>query len=107
MTTWTWEIKKMETAPTEGSYSDVVKKVHWALRGVNSNGISHNARGIAKLASPSGEFTDYASLDEATVITWVEGYLGSSKITDIKSIIDAKISEKETPSIVTKPLPWA
>ena len=36
--TKTWDIAAMDSAPTEGSLSDVVKTIHWNCRGTETVG---------------------------------------------------------------------
>ena len=44
--TYTWEFVQLDTAPTEGSLSDVVKSIHWRITGVSDTRTPNNATSI-------------------------------------------------------------
>ena len=113
--TKTWDIAAMDSAPTEGSLSDVVKTIHWNCRGtetvgsgesaVTYNSYSYGCIGLADADASS--FTDFASITKANAIAWVQAALGTDEVTNIENGLEAKITEQKTPSIETKTLPWS
>ena len=112
--TKTWDIAAMDSAPTEGSLSDVVKTIHWNCRGTETVGSGESAvtydsyfYGCIGLAdADASSFTDFASITKANAIAWVQAELGTDEVTNIENGLEAKITEQKTPSIETKTLPW-
>ena len=108
--TKTWGIVAMDSAPTEGSLSDVVKTIHWNCTGTETVGsdtyssYSYGCVGLA--AADSNSFTDFASITKANAIAWAQAALGTDEVTDVETGLEAKIDEQKTPSIESKPLPW-
>lgn len=100
--TYTWNVVSLETAPTEGDHSDVVKTVHWEATAVDGD---HSARsyGSVGLDAPSGEFTTYASITKDQAVTWAKAKLDTD---EIESGLAKQIDELKAPSIETKDLPW-
>ena len=109
---YTWDVSKVDTYPTKSSRSDVVYNVHWRLTGIDSS--NNDSDGNPQRSSLFGtqlidtsdltSFTAFGSLNSSTVQGWVETALGSSKVTELKSIISANITEKVTPTSVLKKL---
>ena len=108
--TKTWDIVAMDSAPTEGSLSDVVKTIHWNCTGTETVGsdtyssYSYGCVGLA--AADSNSFTDFASITKANAIAWAQAVIGADEVTAIETGLEAKITEQKTPSIETKTLPW-
>ena len=109
--TKTWDIVAMDSAPTEGSLSDVVKTIHWNCTGtetVESDTYTSYSYGcVALAAADSSSFTDFASITNANAIAWAQAALGTDEVTDVETGLEAKIDEQKTPSIETKTLPWS
>jgi len=100
--TYNWNVVSLETAPTEGDNSDVVKTVHWEVEAVDGD---HTARsyGSVGLDAPSGDFTAYASITKDQAVTWAKAKL---EVADIEAGLAKQIDELKAPSIETKELPW-
>ena len=104
MITYTWSISKLDCAPAENGLTNIVKVIHWGLTGVDENGISASMSNSYPLSTPSPEaFTDYSTLTEANVISWLESNLD---VGYIKSILSNEISSQYNPPITSLPLPW-
>ena len=74
--TTTWSIDTLERDPDDG----FVRNALWVLTGKNGDTIIGERGGSAWFAKPSSlpnDFIAYASLDEATVLSWVKSQLGS------------------------------
>ena len=109
---YTWDVSRVDTYPTKSSKSDVVYNVHWRIIGTDDS--NNDSDGNAQRSSLFGtqiidtsdlsSFTAFGSLNSSTVQGWVETALGSSKVTELKSIISADITEKVTPTSVLKTL---
>ena len=104
MITYTWGIYRLDCAPAENGLTDVVKIIHWGLTGVDENGISASMSNSYPLPSPSPEaFTDYATLAEETVISWLENNLD---VGYLHTYLANEIASKYNPPITPLPLPW-
>ena len=113
--TKTWDIVAMDSAPTEGSLSDVVKTVHWNCTGTETVGsgesavtytsYSYGCVGLA--AADSSSFTEFASITKDNAIAWAKAAIGTDGVTSIETSLEDKITEQKTPSIESKTLPWS
>ena len=104
MITYTWGILQLDCAPSENGLTDVVKIIHWSLTGIDENGVSASFRNSYPLPSPSSEvFTDYSTLAEETVISWLESNLD---VGYLHAYLANEIASKYNPPITPLPLPW-
>jgi len=105
-----WDCKTCDTYPTKSGKSDVVYNVHWRLMATDDtnkdskgNNLQAEYIGVQSLdISDLSSFKNWSSLTNADVQGWVEAAMGSSKVTDIKALLDAQIAEMITPTSVTK-----
>jgi len=105
-----WDCKTCDTYPAKSGKSNVVYNVHWRLTatdGTNkdSDGNNWTATTYGSQAVSTDDlssFKNWSSLTNADVQGWVETAMGSDAVTDLKSGLDAQISEKITPTSVTK-----
>ena len=106
-TTYTWQFVQLDTAPSEGSLSDVVKSIHWRITGVsdaNNNALIYGETTIG--AADADSFTAFNSLTEAWCKTQVLAN-GSKTEAELKADIDAQLTELDTPTSVGKlPSSW-
>ena len=104
MITYTWDIFRLDCAPSENGLTNIVKVIHWGLVGVDENGVSASMSNSYPLSSPSPEaFADYSTLTQETVISWLESGLD---VGYIKSRLSNEISSQYNPPITSLPLPW-
>ena len=104
MITYTWSISKLDCAPAENGLTNIVKVIHWGFTGIDENGVSASMSNSYPLSTPSPEaFTDYSTLTEATVISWLESNLD---VGYIKSRLSNEIASQYNPPITPLPLPW-
>lgn len=102
---YTWNTKSVDTYPTKSGKSDVIFKVYWELTGVDdtSEKNSSSLTGAEKIdTSDLSSFTEFSDLKESDVNGWVEDILGEDKINSYKTVIEAAIQEKATPTVVRK-----
>ena len=109
---YTWDVSTCDTYPTKSGKSNVVHTVHWVLTATDD--ANNDAEGNPQTAfrfggqeldiSDLSSFTNWSSLDAATVQGWVEAALGADRVTEIKSQLNAQITEKVTPTSVKKTL---
>ena len=107
---YTWDVSTCDTYPTKSGKSNVVHNVHWRITGTDSS--NNDSEGNPQTADVYGSqsldtsdlssFTNWSSLDAATVQGWVEAALTADKVTELKSGLDAQIAEKIRPTSVTK-----
>ena len=109
--TKTWDIVSMDSAPTEGSLSDVVKTLHWTATGTETAGsdtyTSSSFGCVVLAAADSSSFTEFASITKDNAIAWAQAAIGTDEVTAIETGLEGKITEQKTPSIETKTLPWS
>ena len=110
--TYSWDCKTVDTYPTHSdsqspsnTQNDVVYNVHWRLTGTegenSSTVIGTQTLSVTDLSS----FTNFDSLDNATVTGWVETALDAEvagRVADLKATISSSIVEQITPTSVTK-----
>jgi hypothetical protein len=104
MITYTWSISQLDCAPSENALTNVVKVIHWSLTAIDENGVSASMSNSYPLSSPSPEaFTDYSTLTEATVISWLESSLD---VGYLQTRLSDEIASQYNPPITPLPLPW-
>tara|TARA_R110000744_G_scaffold241730_1_gene358983 strand:+ start:397 stop:723 length:327 start_codon:yes stop_codon:yes gene_type:complete len=105
--TYTWKFEQLDTAPTEGSLSDVVKSIHWRITGVSDANNTTSIYGQATVGDADADsFTAFNSLTEAWCKTQVLAALDKTEA-EVKSDIDTQLTELDTPTSVGKlPSSW-
>jgi hypothetical protein len=104
MITYTWDIFRLDCAPSENGLTDVVKVIHWILQAQDENGVSSSINNSYPLPSPSPEeFSDYSTLTRETVLGWLESNLD---VGYLQSRLANEIATQYNPPIVPLPLPW-
>jgi len=108
--TYTWEFVQLDTAPTEGSLSDVVKSIHWRISGVSDTKTPNNSTSIygqATIGAANADsFTGFNSLTEAWCKTQVLANIDKTEA-ELKVNIDTQLTELDTPTSVGKlPSSW-
>jgi len=100
--TYSWNIAAVDRKPTDGDLSDVIYNVHWRYTADNGNNVTATIIGTQSIAAPDSEnFIAYADVTEANVISWIESEMD---LTEMKSNLDAQITEIVTPTSITSPL---
>jgi|SRR6056300_1225330 len=108
--TYTWEFVQLDTAPTEGSLSDVVKSIHWRITGVSDASSPNNSTSIYGQANigdaDADNFTAFNSLTKDWCKTQVLAALDRTEA-ELKADIDTQLTELDTPTSVGKlPSSW-
>lgn len=101
--TYTWNVNTMDTAPSEDGLSDVVKVIHWRLSANDGNNTTDTYSTISLESPDANNFTAFANLTEAQVISWVESKLD---VDALKAGLDVNLENLANPPIVTKQGPW-
>ena len=109
--TYSWVINALDTYPTQDSLSDVVYNIHWGLvatsdqTDADGNAYTASSIGTQAIAAPEAEsFTAFEDLTQEIVEAWLEA--SDLDVDEIKASLDAQITEKITPTSVTKATPW-
>ena len=104
MITYTWSIFGLDCAPAENGLTNIVKVIHWGLTAADENGISASMSNSYPLPSPSSDaFTDYSTLTEEIVMSWLENNLD---VGYLHTYLANEIASKYNPPITPLPLPW-
>ena len=104
MITYTWDIFRLDCAPSENGLTNVVKIIHWILEGQDENGVSASFNNSYPLPEPNPEeFADYSTLTKETVIGWLENNLD---VGYLHTYLANEIASKYNPPITPLPLPW-
>ena len=109
---YTWDCKTCDTYPSKSGKSNVVYNVHWILTATDDtnkdsddNNWTSSFYGTQMLdTSDLSNFKNWSNLSNSDVQSWVESALGSDTVTDMKARLDAEISQKVSPTSVTKTL---
>mgnify|MGYP003677744718 CR=1 FL=1 len=106
-TTYTWEFSQLDTAPSEGSLSDVVKSIHWRIIGESDANNNTSIYGQTHIgAADADSFTAFNSLTEAWCKTKVLASLDRTEV-ELKSSLDSQLLLLDTPTLVGRlPSSW-
>ena len=109
---YTWEIGECEVYPTKSSKSNVIHNVHWRINATDD--ANNDSDGNPQFATVYGSqdldttdlsnFVNWSSLNAAQVQAFVEAAMGADEVARYKSILDAEIAQKVSPTSVTKTL---
>ena len=109
--TYSWTINALDTYPSVDSLSDVVYNIHWGLTATSdqtdSDGNAYTATAIGTQTvgeADSESFTAFGDLTQSTIESWLEA--SDLDVDAIKAGLDSQITEKITPTSVTKATPW-
>lgn len=104
MITYTWDIFRLDCAPSENGLTNVVKTIHWILQAQDENGVSASINNSYPLPEPNPEvFNDYSTLTKETVVGWLENSLDMGYL---QTTLTNEIASKYNPPITQLPLPW-
>jgi D-Tyr-tRNAtyr deacylase len=106
-TTYTWDVSTVDTYPShtddnENTNSDVIFNVHYRVTG-DDEANSDTSIGTVNLSvEDTSDFTAFADVTLQNVEDWVIAALGTEAVQNIKDSIQARLTEKATPTVVTK-----
>jgi len=96
-------IHRLETAPSIGGMSNVVRKIAWELQARNGIAFARE-QGICELADPAtAVFVEYDLVNEQKVTQWLWENVNKN---DVEKKLDSQIQSILNPSLVVLPLPW-
>ena len=107
---YVWDCKKHERYPSYGGKSNVVYRVHWTLTATDDSNTEKDvlgndmqtqarAKGAQDLdISDLSSFKNWSTLTSSDLQGWVETAMGEDEVSALKSKLDGKIAEKNTPT---------
>ena len=101
-----WKINQLQIATSQDGLNDVVQNVVWTLTAVDEDfSVETVAESLLHDPDPS-KFVQFESLEEATVLSWVQQSIGQELIESFKSNLLVLLEEKK--SSITKLVnpPW-
>ena len=112
--TYTWSYPQLDTAPTEGDLSDVIKVIHWRITAVSDSeqDADDNYLSATRYGTTSVEVDDGADFIEFNSVTqdWCKAKVLAAMAQteeEVQASLDAQIAEMASPSIVGKvPSSW-
>ncbi len=107
-----WDVSNCEVYPNKDGLSDVVHKVNYILKGIDSSNQDDNdnnyfATVIGRVyldTSDLSNFIPWSDLTSEIVQGWVENNMGSENVLELKNQVEAKINDKINPSSINKVL---
>jgi len=105
--TYTWDCKTVDTYPTHTddnsvTQSDVVYNVHWRVTGDDGTNNATNIGTQTLEVSDISSFTSFDSIAHSDVVGWVQAALGTERVSELESSLDATLVEMATPTSVTR-----
>ena len=107
--TYTWSYPQLDTAPTEGDLSDVIKTIHWRITAVSDseqdaddNYLSATMYGTTGVEVDDGvDFIEFNSVTQDWCKAKVLAGMSQTE-EEVQASLDAQIAEMASPSIVGK-----
>ena len=103
---YVWKICQLKIATSKDGLSNVVQSVTWALRAVDADFFVETATDTFLNDADPSKFVKFESLDEATVLSWVQQSLGQDLIESFKANLRVLLEEKKTLATETVSPPW-
>lgn len=101
-----WKIVQLECKPQDGALANVATNAHWTLTDTDGNNTTSVYGSVALGEADPENFIDFAELDEATVVGWVQAAMGEEQVTAHESNVAAQLAAAANPAVVTPALPW-
>lgn len=101
-----WIIGAIECKPQEGDFTNVIVKIHWRRRAVETvDGKEYSADvcSVYDCPSPGENFISYSEITKEDVESWLEAGL---HVLSIDASLDRQIQDMINPPVIQLPLPW-
>ena len=102
--TYTFDIEKLEGAPTLNGKDKVVCGVLYKLQGVADDGTESNVLAFLRVEYDENNFIEFDDLKESDVKGWVNA--ATAELDSYKKHIEVAIEELQPPKKVDLPKPW-
>lgn len=107
MITYTWIINELLATPVEAGLPNVVRIVHWTLRGLDGNNLEAVQSGSCSLPAPDpAAFVPFEDLTAAQVGEFIETAMGLNTMAALRRGIAQQIEDKVNPPLVSMAFPW-
>ena len=95
--TTSWEINTMERDVSDGYVTKIIYRITGLSDSVEKARRTGEVNFIKPESLPSG-FIDFASLESATVMSWVKASIGSTRVGELETQLKAEVNEILTPT---------
>lgn len=104
--TYTWDCRTVDTYPSHTddnsvTESDVVYNVHWRVTGSDGTNESTVIGTQTIDTADLSTFTAFADITHDDMIAWTKAALGTERVSELESNLDAQLTELATPTSVT------
>lgn len=107
MTTHTWTVEQLRTAPALEGLENVVLCIDWRCTAMAEDGAFSTCYGIVELPFPDPQgFLPYDQLTESTAVDWAKTALGVDEVERIEAVLVDEINQRSDPLIVPRTPPW-
>lgn len=103
MTTFNWEVSRLDCYPQADNQTDVVFTVHWQLTGTDES-FSGSVYSTCGVPAPTDSFTPYADLTLDQVLGWIWANGVDQAATE--AAVQTQIDAQKNPPVVAPALPW-
>ena len=109
-TTYTWDCTVVDTYPSHTddnsvTQSDVVYNVHWRITGDDGTNNATNIGTQTLEVSDLSSFTSFDSITHSDMVAWTKAALGTERVSELESSLDARLAELANPTSVTREIP--
>ena len=109
-TTYTWDCSVVDTYPSHTddnsvTQSDVVYNVHWRVTGDDGTNTATNIGTQTLEVSDISSFTSFDSITHSDMVAWTKAALGTERVSELESSLDARLTELANPTSVTREIP--
>lgn len=104
--TYTWKINALDAKISHDDNDNVINTIHWRYSAIDNDDATKMASSIGthSVVYDADNFTEYADITEANVISWLEAGLN---VTAMKASLDAQIELQKVPVNITFTDPFA
>ena len=95
-----WTVAALDYTVSSGGKTNVVGTVHWRATKTQGDDVAE-VYGSVGLADPGDTFIEWANITEANAIAWAKEALGSEEVTRLEASLDAQLTEKVTPTVLS------
>lgn len=103
MTTYAWQINKLQAIQSDG-LENIVTRIVATLNATSEDGfVTHHLMNVAAGPWSAGEFIAFEELTQDVVIGWLEACLGEAHLAEIKAGMELRFADMRAAML---PPPW-
>ena len=104
MTTFNWQVTRLDCYPQYDNQTDVVFTVHWTCSGTDGtyNGSVYSTCSVTYVAGTP--FTPYDQLTQNQVLGWI--WAGGVNKDSAEAAVQTQINDQINPPLISPALPW-